>query len=265
MTIKRKGIGRKPASKPKTKAPPEPKTPEEIVAAVGKVLEGVEAVLDKKRAADRPGRSNVVQWNYPYHNDDLYEHRQRITDLAGKLLEVLIPPDTTEDIWDAKETARRAAEKLLIETFTLKPGEPRKVAYPSQFIAWAGTIPVRCMWGGFAYPRLAMGPLDPTSLWIAADDIELDHVRQIDVRQTDPAPVFREALRRLLNPQPFSYKDKPKRPKLYQMPPKLAETARAFIEDPANAWWVEQIALGPVDAVELPHSLLPVQRTFVLA
>ena len=222
------------------KAEPAAPTKEDFLAEIGKALDEIEAHMQKRKS------TQPISWRHVFHGP-LMPMKERIDKARNGLDRLLRGTKSRFDVWTIDWSKPGAAEAIR-EYLEPLVGEACW-ARPCSFMLWLGRFPVRVSWAGFLEPEAHIFALDPAGMFLNPDGVVRSHV--VEVGGRDPAAFIRAALVTRLEA-----KDQ----QLVLLKPDAAKATRDFLADPANAWWVEQIARGPVDPVPVPSRIGGVQR-----
>jgi hypothetical protein len=237
----------RPAAPAPVKQPEKPAIPdteaglmEAIVACCDQLDIGMKAVQ----------QAPEINFRYPNRESDerskwLVDLRTRMVELTGALGQ-LVPEDGRDFDGDIEGLVNTALRE--------EAGVVPRWSRPGTFLIWAGFVPVRCIWGGFAFPRAEVTAANPAMPWIGAGYID-STVRPDD---TTPDHVFR---RNLLEDMEATTWRKGMRVPTFQLTPLNGYAKRLAAEYlEANAWLRAALAKGqPRDALPLPKHVQGIQ------
>jgi hypothetical protein len=225
----------------------EPETKPELLEAIAQIFDKVEGILrmrNESGAHDRP-----LAWMYPQYGEPLKLEREKIHAYSARLDELLDPKQE----WDREDAT--CAEVAIAERFGIAAGEPVRLTRPGECLVWLESIPIRCIWGGFAFPKFQVKPLDARKLWVSNGEMYGTRPSSISLPAKDFYQVARAAVERLMHPTAPNYRSAAPAPQLYQLTDEMAAEARAFLQRQENGWWRERLQAGPIDAIPLPEKL----------
>jgi hypothetical protein len=228
--------------------PKEPEKPPVPDTETG-LMEAIVACCDALDIGMKKPRGRPMGLLRPTYYDKsagwLMDIRDRMVELL-EALDKLVPNERHDEDGDIKGLVQAA--------LAVEPGIVPPWSRPGTFLCWAGFVPVRCIWGGFAFPEASMVPADPAMLWIpsgymdgsiGADDITPDHTFRGELLRDMAATAWK----------------KNKRVPTFKLEPLGArEKAQATEYLAANPWLRAALAKGPpANALPLPDHLAAVQ------
>jgi hypothetical protein len=223
-------------TKTKPKEKPFPQR-EDILAALGKAFDTVDAAIAKRRISTRV---NLSSWsNMPA----LDNARTAIGGLCEDL-ELIENPEGEEE--------HPGAHRAIVMAFADPPGDVPRWSRPGTFLVWLDYVPIRCVWGGFADQSAMLFAADPDVPWVSGDGWWSLHFHGIEPGCRSVADTFRREIANLGGPRA--------RLELKRLDDEAIEAARKTLALPESEWLREALKRGPVDPVPLPQHLQAVQQ-----
>lgn len=216
-----KPVNTKPA---KSQAAP---TRESLLAEIAARLDAVDTAWMAQRAGKLPVDSTA--W------------------LGTELSRLIEQLDELRD-WDGGD-----GRELIARQLGAKPGEIPSWARPGTFLLWLDYVPIRCIWGGFAF-NASIVAANPDGLWVSPTGYR-SFYEAIGDSAVDVRAYFRQTIERFTRDKKF---------KLVQLEKDAADECRRILQEPESAWLREALARGPVDRIPLPAHLQAVQQHLAL-
>jgi hypothetical protein len=237
---------------PKPAPQPEPETKDDVLAAMGKLCDEVDAAL-----ASADGKRKGLDFHQWQSNEPWRAFAARRQTLSEKLRALLWQAgmDEDEDNEEDDQQEDRPEPSVIIRTALMKkPGDVPSFARPGEFMLWIEFIPIVVNWGGWmAQSQLvAVAPQKP---WINQDGT-LFMRSALDQEQT-VYQVVHDGLRRLTTAVRTDHRNR----REFQFKPcSLDREARAEAATRQEVPWVRAaLQLGPVDAIPLPAHVKSIQ------
>ena len=245
MAKKRRGSNG--AAKPGPAAP----TRAGLLADIAGVLDAVDAGMAKRPLS---GFLSTAQFRNSY-GTPIGKLADRYAGLVRQLDGIL----EAEDAQTPREDAP-TWEDVVSSTFTAPPGQALTWSRPGSFLAWLGDIPVRCIWGGFALPnRCGFAALDARRLFLDSSGSVATGLYSIAPEHRSPEACMRARLEWASRTENF-VKNTRVGP-LVELDAAGRAAVAAFLAEPAGAWWREAVRSGPAEAVPMPPTARPVQKS----
>jgi hypothetical protein len=222
----------------KTKPKPTPQR-DDILAAIGKAFDAVDAAIAKRKITTRVQLSNWA--NIPA----LDNARTAIGGLCEDL-EVMENPEGEEE--------HPGAQVAIFKAFAEAPGIVPRWSRPGTFLVWWDYVPIRCAWSGFSDQSAMLFAADPNAPWLSGDGWWSLHFHSIEPGCRTVADAFRRQIASL------GGEGSRHRLNLTRLDDEAKEATRKSLALPENEWLREALKRGPVDPLPLPHHLQAVQQ-----
>jgi hypothetical protein len=230
-------------------APPAPKEEKPAPRSQDAIMADIVVVCDEFDAEMAKKRVGPINIQYP--------ERNRVTPLSVLRDRMrLLTVEMDRGLTDEQLKQGRGVDDLIDAALVEELGTVPRWSRPGIFVVWIGFVPVRCTWGGFAFPNAYTSAADPTAVcpWPSGAD------RAGTVIQADEHTV-EDLFRNALQSETVEVKwDKNKKVPSFGLH-KLKRDAAMEVQEylAANSWLRDALKRGPVNAIPLPKHIQAVQ------